>query len=317
MMPKLSSIILGVILILGYNSVFANVSCGDPAKPLLSVADFDANGIVDAKDIATLANVVGGNTYFSLYDRNADGKLTGVDVNLAAKDLAKTSNETDQEIATIYNRFKYLQNAQGNEQLSSLGYFSIPPPLKGHGTHWFNSDGLASMLGFKQPNINIAEGINVSSGDLTIHANFWAKPATLKFANGVTDYPTGENWQNEQVIRFTDTPPTLTLNEDEFWHKHAGLCMTVKHSYDSNGEMIRIGQANQHTTYNECQLIANDEPLQDGTNMWANFWMLHIWLYDLNPKGLFAGTHPCVDPDGVDPETINGDRNVPDFFKQH
>lgn len=298
-------------------SVSASALCGDPAQPLLSVADFDGNGIVNAKDISTLAQHVGTDRYYALYDMDADGALTGADVGLATKDLDQVSTATDQEMAAIYNRFKYLQDVQGNDQLALLGYFSIPPALKGHGTHWFNSAGIASMFGQKLPSIYTAEGLNISSDRQAVHANFWANPATLVFANGATDYPTGENWKDSQVISFSNTPPSLTNNETESWHKHGGLCMTVLHSYDANGNLVRTGSANQHTTYNECQAFPNDEPQTDGTNMWANFWMVHIWLYDLNPNGLFAGTHPCVDSDGLDESTINGDRNVPHFFQHH
>jgi len=55
----------------------------------------------------------------------------------------------------------------------------------------------------------------------------------------------------------------------------------------------------------------------DGSVLWTNFWMVHMWIYDLNPKGLFGGAHPCVEPNGPSDKTINGDRPVPHFFKGH
>ena len=112
-------------------------------------------------------------------------------------------------------------------------------------------------------------------------------------------------------------PYTERFDQTGDRHKHGGLCMTVLHSYDANGNLVRTGSANQHTTFNECQAIPNDERMPDGSSMWANFWMVHMWLYDLNPNGFFAGTHPCVDPNGLDESTINGDRNVPHFFAHH
>lgn len=289
--------------------------CGDRANPLLSVADFNGDGVVDNNDIVILSKHVGGKGYYALYDRNSDGDLTGADVALATKDIGMLSTVPDREIAKIYNRFKYLQAVQGNDNLSSLGYFPIPPALKGHGTHWFNSSGLASLLGQKEPSIYTAEGLNVSSDKQVVHAVFWASPAVLVFENGATDYPNGENWKDSQVIRFDNTPAALTSSVHESWHKHAGLCLTTEHSYDGNGNVVRTGNANQHTTYNECQAISNDEPQPDGSNMWASFWMVHMWLYDLNPNGFFAGQHPCVDPDELDETTINADRNVPLFFQ--
>ena len=44
------------------------------AQPLTAVADVDANGIVNGKDISTLAKHIGNKgDYYALYDRNADG----------------------------------------------------------------------------------------------------------------------------------------------------------------------------------------------------------------------------------------------------
>lgn len=57
--------------------------------------------------------------------------------------------------------------------------------------------------------------------------------------------------------------------------------------------------------------------MPDDRNMRANFWMVHLWIYDLNPSGLFAGTHPCVERNAPSEETIVGNREVPMFFMDH
>ena len=118
------------------------------ALPLTTVADFDANGIVNGNDIAALANHIGKNKdYYALYDLNADGVLDSKDITLASKDLNKASSDADRDIASMYNRFSEFQPVRGDEALLSMGYAPIPVPLKGHGVHWLNVDGMASLMG--------------------------------------------------------------------------------------------------------------------------------------------------------------------------
>ncbi len=311
-----------IVVFLLCDPLFAMESsiCGQtPAQPLTTVADFDANGIVNGKDIATLAKHIGSNKkYYALYDRNADGVLDNKDIYLASRDINKASTEIDLEIATMYNRFKALQTVRGDEVLTSLGYSPIPVALKGHGVHWLNIDGMASMLGNKLPDPEIAEGLNVSSDEKRVHALFWAAPAIPVFDNGATDYPDGESWKDAHVISFDNMPTHITSRHDEMWHKHGGLCMPLSYTYDDLGNRMVTGKAHQFTTYNECQAMpAEVSMLPDGSTLWANFWMIHVWLYDLNPNGLFAGTHPCVEVNAPDDETINDGRVIPMFFSDH
>lgn len=294
--------------------------CGHAtALPLTTVADFDANGVVNGKDIAALAKHIGKKKdYYALYDRNADGVLDSKDIKLASKDMHKTSSDADRDIASLYNRFSELQPVRGDEALFSLGYMPIPVPLKGHGVHWLNIDGMASMMGAKLPNPEIAEGLNVSTEQKRVHALFWASPASPVFDNGATDYPDGESWKEARVVAFDNLPKHITSRSDEMWHKHGGLCMPLSYTYDELGNRTTTGKALQHTTYNECQAMPSDVSMMpDGSTMWANFWMIHVWLYDLNPNGLFDGHHPCVEPNAPDDEIINGDRDVPEFFLHH
>ena len=294
-------------------------SCAHNAQPLTSVADFDANGVVDRKDIRTLAKHLGNSKpYYALYDVNADGKLDRKDLRKAIGDTRKTSTKADQDLATIYNRFKSFQTVRGYTDIGNLGYSPIPVALKGHGVHWFSQAGMASMMGHKPANPMLAEGLNVSTDEKRVHALFWAAPAQPVFDNGATDYPHGENWKDGRVISFKNMPTKMTSRHDEMWHKHGGLCMPLKYVYDADENKTLIGEAHQYTTYNECQAMQNDvSMLADGSVMWANFYMVHMWLYDLNPHGLFGGTHPCVEPNGPSDETINGGREVPEFFEGH
>ena len=310
------------IAVLFNNPILAmeSLECGhDKALPLTAVADVDANGVVNAKDIAMLAKHIGNNKdYYALYDRNADGKLDDEDVTLATRDMKKKSSVSDQQITAMYLRFKNIQTVRGYDELDALGYVPIPVPLKGHGVHWFNGSGLASMMGLKTPDPYIAEGLNVSTDEKRVHALFWASPASPVFDNGATDYPDGESWKDARVISFDNMPVHLTSRHNEMWHKHGGLCMPLSYEYDELGNRSITGEAHQHTTYNECQAMPGDlSMMPDGSNMWVNFWMVHVWLNDLNPNGLFDGHHPCVERNAPDDEIINGDREVPEFFRHH
>ncbi|NRB41490.1 MAG: hypothetical protein HRU20_23965 [Pseudomonadales bacterium] len=52
-------------------------------------------------------------------------------------------------------------------------------------------------------------------------------------------------------------------------------------------------------------------------NLWVNIWMLHAWIYDLNPMGLFSGTHPHVDPNATPESSRRDGREVPMYFMMH
>lgn len=323
--------------------------CGDPAQALLSVADFNADGRVTGKDIAMLRKILKKTDddedeygdddsdddrkvkkhksypYMALYDLNADHVVDKHDLDLAKQQKGMQSTEFDREIAAMYQRFQRLQFVDSEARLMQWGYNPIPVALKGHGVHWFNQAGMESMLGMSKPDINVAEGLNVESEDKKVHGLFWAYPADPVFDNGATDYPQpGGAWQDQRVIAFSNTPEKMTSSEHENWHAHAGLCMTVIHSNDANGNLVRTGYANQHLSFNECQALPNDEKQKmfddqgnvvAEVNMWATFWMIHMWMLDPNPNGFFAGTHPCVEKNGLDEAAINGDREVPMFFK--
>ena len=107
-MKKISCTLALTVLILNPLFVSANEksSCVKATTaPVTSLADLDANGTVNGKDIALLSKNIGKKkgTYSPLYDRNADGVLDNIDVFLATRDMGKSSTKTDQELATISN----------------------------------------------------------------------------------------------------------------------------------------------------------------------------------------------------------------------
>lgn len=302
-----------------------DAECGDPKHPLLSVADFDADGTVTGKDLSMLASRIGKGSYYAMYDVNADGVLNGDDVAMAAQQMGASSTKLDQWIAVQYNRFEYLQGISGHATITALGYQQLGGAFRGHGVHWMNESGMFAVAGLHDADQTIAEGLNVTEDGSDIPALFWGEAAVPLFndpssATGLStlDYPApGGVWTLERVQAFGDTPPDFIPGVDENWHTHAGTCLTL---WDSgNGP---VWQTNQYMSYAECQALPNLAPFFDFrigqyVNLWSNFWMLHVWLYDLNPRGVFANTHPCVSQTAPDEDTINGNREVPMWFQHH
>ena len=100
--------------------------------PVIDVADFDASGLVDSKDIEILRDYMRNKNSFKskanrennhhksnhrsrhnatevvyspLLDRNNDGKINGVDMYRATRDIGETSTPEQQELARINNEF--------------------------------------------------------------------------------------------------------------------------------------------------------------------------------------------------------------------
>lgn len=323
---------------LALNAVADSATCGNTGRTLLSVADFDGDGSVTGRDISLLAKEVGKGGYYALYDRNADDVLDALDVTLATNDMGVSSTQTDQELAKMYQRFKHFQNIDGFDQIAAMGYQPVGGTIAFHGQHWTNSAGFSAIGGLRQADPDIAEGLNVAFGGTDIPALYWGQGSVPLFndSNSPTglsplDWPQdpfGLNptsaWISQPVQAFGSQPPDFfTDTSEDSWHAHAGLCLTLT----DEGAGPHWNN-NQHTTSEYCQslpnlakvdvsLVTTGVPGGPYVNLWGNFWMLHAWLYDLNPNGVFANTHPCIDPDAPSEDDINGGRVVPPFFQNH
>ena len=288
------------------NSKVFSKACMDGAKPIINVADYDGNGVVDEADVTDIESVIQENIYYTLYDRNVDGQIDQLDLELTKSDLVKTSTDLDQDITSLFHKVKSLQTVDGLLGLYEQGFSPGTSSLAGHGEHWSNEIGNDTIGGQAQAQFLRAEGLNVSKTDNKVWALFWGQNAELEFANGATDFPSlsGE-WMNSQVKSFTDEPPAFDNVDASRWHTHAGLCITFK-----SNEFI----LNQHTTFNQCQSMEDDSRGDGEISPWINIWMVHAWLFVPNPKGLFANTHPCMDQESPAESLISGDRNVPMFF---
>lgn len=300
------------------------LSCGDSVEPLLSVADFNSDGDVTYGDIIMLKSALHEKKYIALYDRNADGKFNRQDLYQAWSELGQLSSKTDQQLAKMYQRFRHIQGVSGHAQIDSMNYAPFGGALAFHGQHWLNSAGQFSIAGLRTADPFIAEGLNVTSDGSSVPALFWGEQAVPLFndptaAGGLStlDWPSPTGvWNSQQVQAFADSPPDFFADttEDQ-WHKHAGACITVQDL--GNGPVHII---DQHMSNAECQATPSlQKTVFNGQeiNPWGNFWMLHAWMFELNPNGVFGNVHPCIDPDAPSESDVNGDRVVPPFFQHH
>lgn len=289
-----------------------STTCDTKSQALLTISDFDGNGKVDGKDISAIAKIIHKNEYFTLFDRDADHDVDRDDLLLARKDLGKSSSKHDQQLANLYNELKELQHANSDDLLS-MGFSPSTGSLAGHGAHWINNFS----------NLPIS-GVNVPEDGSSIKGIFYLHNAVPLFndISAVTglsslDYPQpGGVWIHERVQAFAGQPPTIFPHSiEENWHVHGGLCITTQDH--GTGPQFQL---DQQTSFMECQSLPNlNKTMVNGVelNTWVNLWMLHAWMFDLNPQGLFANTHPCLDPHAPQESDANGDREVPPFFLHH
>lgn len=314
------SVLVGSFPLTGFSSS-EQAQCGDPAQPLLSVADFNGDGKVNRKDMHMLRDAIHEHKYFAIYDRNADGKLNHDDKHLVNNDMHKMSSDTDQRLAKMYQRFKHFQNTSAVDA-QAMNFSPFGSVLAFHGQHWLNSAGQLAVGGLREADPFIAEGINVTADGSEVMALFWGDGAIPLFTDpsapsglSTLDWPSPTGvWNFQRVQAFADTPPEFFPESDaDRWHPHAGLCATVQNL--GNGPEWVL---DQYTSNAECQATPNLQKFEfngQKINLWGNFWMLHAWLYELNPRGVFGNVHPCIDPDGASEADLNGGREVPAFFE--
>ncbi|MDH5230264.1 MAG: hypothetical protein OEZ58_15360 [Gammaproteobacteria bacterium] len=293
-------------------SVFTQ-ACMAGAEPIISVADFNADGMVDGADLDELDSQLNSDTFHTLYDRNIDGKIDSSDRDLAQADIGLSSSELDRSIVGLFKSTQYLQEVSRRYELGELGFHKGADSIAGHGEHWNNDRGGDLIEKGGELDFEEAIGLNVPYASAKVWALFWGLKAEPVFENGATDYPApGGDWETQQVIAFSDTPPSFTGHESEVWHTHAGLCNAAQ---ERNGNVI--SNFTQHESYASCQ--ARESGFQNiGEKIpWDNMWMLHAWIFVPNPKGLFANTHPCLDPNAPSEDELNKGKTIPEFFQHH
>lgn len=276
--------------------------------PLLSVSDFNGDGTVDGRDLKLFQTAIQTGVYKSLFDRNADGALDQQDFDLVSSDIGKASSVFDQELVGWYSLAQNLEHATP-AQLLDQGYLKLLASLEGHGEHWQHRD----CFSVPQPSTDRICGLNVDQGRVVgVYFISYATPLfqdSSQHPTGLStlDYPDGKKWKKKCVKRYAEDPPVVTSSPDETWHTHPASCFTM----DENSEPFIV----THTTFQDCQA---DYPNRPGTteNRWSNVYMVHMWMFKLNPCGFFGNLHPCVAQGAKSEDEINGKCEVPDWFLQ-
>ncbi|HHJ17298.1 MAG TPA: hypothetical protein ENJ80_11435 [Gammaproteobacteria bacterium] len=231
----------------------ADTSCTAGAEPLLGVADFSGDGLVDNQDLVLLGRVINNGRYVAFYDRNADGHLNARDLDLANQDLGKNSSALDRDIAEVYwatTRYRRLGQAALD------GYEPTTQVVAGHGRHWMQARLMKQAAYPDSPQLGAPAGLNYDE-EGHLQAVFWGQP---------TAYPVGS------------LPAPQIFSEPQAWHGHDHACVT-------NYGLIKTVKYNEDIDPARCEQAGGES---------GTFYMLHLWLYRLNPNGAFAMTHPCA-----------------------
>ena len=106
------------------------------------------------------------------------------------------------------------------------------------------------------PQLGAPAGLNYDE-EGRLQAVFWGQP---------TAYPVGS------------LPAPQIFSEPQMWHGHDHACVM-------NYGLIKTVNYSENIEPARCEQAGGES---------GTFYMLHLWLYRLNPNGAFAMTHPCA-----------------------
>lgn len=255
------------------------------AEPVMQTGDFNGNGVIDSGDIEMISDYVDSGDYAAFFDMNHDGQLNGQDVSAVATNMGSAGSARDAQMAELWaatQPYRDITVAIGD------GYEAFTPDLQGHGIH-FASFGLINSWASRGFQPSAPEGLNYSaSGELI--AAFYYAPAAIDL------YDYGYPVPPDTVFQTLAVPPSFDGIHDHDWHNHVGACFG--------------GASCPVPGFDQC--MAEDVCASIGGTLWsAKFHMLHVWMYEFNQCGAFAGIDPDVSH--MAPEEPNhGDCNVGD-----
>jgi hypothetical protein len=276
-------------------------------QPLLTVADFNGDGIVNDSDINDLNSRIANSNYHPLYDLNADSVLNNLDQEKAVATLNQAVPLLDQQIAQATQATMRYYGPSGIQNAIADGYGPWVQEVSGHGIHFFNPI-LASQIG-NSPQLVIDKptGLNYDSlGNLK--AVFYIR--LPKLLSGATQdplnplvLPTELSLSNQIAVDPSDDNPPVSFDtiSAEDWHTHERAWISGLGS--SNSELIYFEEDLSSELFNArvSTMAQNQEPLFPLSDILATpkFWMLHGWFHSLNPDGTFANTNPDLSMNAV------------------
>ncbi len=268
----------------------------DRPEPLLTVADFNGDGQVDVGDLEALSlrdpSGAGESSYHPLYDLDADGDIDNDDVLLATHTLGAKVPLLDRQVARAAQATMAYHGPQGLANAMKDGFLPFTQELKGHGIHYARWDRIDNQV-----SPEVIEGLNFSP-DGRLLAVFY-----VRVVKRLVDEPLPISLLPDPA---DDHPPAESFAglTGEDWHTHRFAFFTG------------VGQSDWRQTRfvqdlafpDEVIAVAVDPTTDQLLKMYpdsdkvyaAKFWMLHLWLGELNPCGTFANTSPGVSPDAPD-----------------
>jgi hypothetical protein len=252
------------------------------AEPILSVSDFDGDGEVGWNDLKLVIKQVARRDYIAFYDRNADYRLNGRDILATIRDWGAASSTMDQQLAAAFWGSVAFRDQQA---AIDAGFIPFTQAFAGHGQHW----AVHADTGLLDYNFDASapEGLNYD-----LDGNLWA----VFYYVGAT--PDANNFNP-----LAQVPEGFDGHED-MWHHHAGACL-MGIDYDDPRMDPETLSFMECIGPGSCGLAAYMNGYGGDFRWNPQFFMLHVWLYELNPCGTFAGAHPDLEAGSPDPATAN------------
>lgn len=266
---------------------------GSKASPVLSTSDFDGDGTATQKDVQLLAEQVGKGQYIAIFDRNADHALDRKDIAIAHAEAGSPSTALDRELAAAYQGTKAYRDLR-----AAIADDFVPwtEPLWGHGAHWVQRPERASLDYTFKP--GTPEGLNYDANGRLWAVFYYSGPSPTRLDG--TKYPPGDRYRP-----FSRAPEGF-CGEADVWHHHAGGCFKGLNYEHPNMDPAKLS-FQEGISPRQCLaacVVEQGLPVSSNVKWTPEFHMLHAWIYELNPCGTFAGTHPDLAKSSLHPAAI-------------
>lgn len=269
-------------------------------EPILTTSDLNGDGVVNLRDLRLIAKQVQRHRYEAIMDRDADGRLDIFDVILAIWDLGTRSSLFDRQMVALWDATKRYQDV---ENAIEDGFRPFTQVLHGHGIHYARLPIRFTPSGQLDPtypntidgNLSITqpEGLNYDP-DGNLVAVFFIRTIDVRQWIFATDRD--PLIQEAMDLVYRGAPPHIFNSADEMWHEHYGACWNGLDYPAMSLDPSIVPIFTQHLTMQECAQYAAETQQTDIPKFgWLPaFNMIHVWLYRLNPCGLFANTLPAL-----------------------
>lgn len=234
---------------------------GGRPEAIMQVGDFNGDGRISSADVNMLSEFKDSGQYAAFFDMNADGVLNGKDVSAVAKNMRRPGTVRDAQMAALWRTtapYRDIRNAQAD------GYTPFTPDLMGHGIHYAKPGRILQRFGGAPWDAAKPEGLNYTA-DGRLVAAFYYAPGAIRLDDG--------------HFQELASPASFDGIDDDMWHDHIGACFGRATS--------PLSGFNQCMTQSAC--LATPGPTPTLLSWSPGFHMLHVWLFEYNACGPFAG----------------------------